>query len=141
MIFIVCPRIFMPHFLTIFNVNTHPCERSAMKIDKRDNSQDIFIDTLSFFNRNYSRKQISQGDFLMGNVDFLSPFKSQSEYFAQFFNVIIGVCDTKFRRHHLFQLYIETWQARGGVSKEKFWDFFILLNGHSLIPKLFINIK
>lgn len=74
-----------------------------MKIDKRDNSQDIFIDTLSFFTRNYSRKQISQGDFLMGNVDFFSPCKSQSEYFAQFFNVIIGVCsDTKFRRHHLF---------------------------------------
>ena len=50
----------MQHILTIFNKNTHTCERSAFEIVERNNFQDNFIDTLSSFTRKNSqeRKQI-----------------------------------------------------------------------------------
>lgn len=34
---IVCPKIFMLHIWTIFNRNTHTCERSEIEIDEREN--------------------------------------------------------------------------------------------------------
>lgn len=53
----VCSKIFMLHISTIFNKNSHTCERSAMEIDKREHYQDISIDTLSFLHK----KKVEQG--------------------------------------------------------------------------------
>lgn len=61
---IVCSKIFMLHVWTIFNKNTHTCERSAIEIDERENLHDIFIYTSSFFTQKNSkdRKPISYRD-------------------------------------------------------------------------------
>lgn len=65
-VLIVCPKIFMPHILTIFHKNTHTCERSAIEIDEKG--------TLSFF----SRKKLAGTKtdfvwrFIMGNVNIFS---------------------------------------------------------------------
>lgn len=51
---------FAAHF-DDFIKNIHTCERRAIKMDDRENFQDIFIDTLTVFTRNnlQKRKQIS----------------------------------------------------------------------------------
>lgn len=49
--------MFMLHISTIFNKNSHICERSAMEIDKREHYQDISIDTLSILHQ----KKVEQG--------------------------------------------------------------------------------
>lgn len=56
-VLIVCPKIFMPHILTIFHRNTHTCERIAIEIDERENFQDILIDLLSSFTRKIHRNK------------------------------------------------------------------------------------
>lgn len=49
--------IYAVHLDDFLNKNTHIFERNAIKIDKRENIQDIFIDTLSFFTRKNSKKR------------------------------------------------------------------------------------
>lgn len=55
----VYPNIFMQRLLEDFNINAHTCERRAIEIDERENTQHIFIDT-SFCSRKdaQDRKQI-----------------------------------------------------------------------------------
>lgn len=46
----VCPELLYCHILTIFDKHTctHTCERSLIEIDKRENNQDILIETFFF---------------------------------------------------------------------------------------------
>lgn len=55
---------FMQHIWTTLLKNIHYCERRAIKIDERENLQNVFIDTLTFFIRKKLQKlkQISFGD-------------------------------------------------------------------------------
>lgn len=56
--------IFMQLIWTVFNKKIHTCERNAIKIDEKENFQDIFIATLSFFtlSKSQDQKQISYGE-------------------------------------------------------------------------------
>lgn len=83
----VCPKICMQHFWKIIYKNTHTCERSAIETKGRENVQDIFISTLSFFT---GTKADFLGRYIMGNIYILSPFGNYSVYLAKFVNIFIG---------------------------------------------------
>ena len=61
---IVCSKLLLLSLFDDFLKNTHTCERNTVKIDERENIQDIVIKQLSFFTHKSSqeRKQISYGD-------------------------------------------------------------------------------
>lgn len=85
----VYPNIFMQRLLEDFNINAHTCERRAIEIDERENTQHIFIDT-SFCSRKdaQDRKQIFLQRFLMGII--FSPFGSHMKYIAIFPSYNLG---------------------------------------------------
>lgn len=122
---VVCINIYMQHIWTIFNENTHACERRrAIEINETENIDDIyiFVDTISF-------PLGTKTDFLqriiMVSDDIFSPLRSHLEYLAQFFNVIIQSTFMSVAMQNPCRLIfycIETrhWQAGGvGVSKEE----------------------
>ena len=47
----------MQHIWPIFNKNTHTCDKNGIDINERENFQDIFIHTFSFFTRKISQEK------------------------------------------------------------------------------------
>lgn len=47
----------MQYIWTVFNRNTHTCDKDAIKIDERENSQDNLIETISFVTQKNSQEQ------------------------------------------------------------------------------------
>lgn len=82
------------HFILFQDINAahledlkkyiHPCERSSIEINERENVQEIFSDTLFFTRKKCRNKNKFLMEIFNVNVYIFSPFESHSEHLAQF---------------------------------------------------------
>lgn len=70
-----------------FNENTHTCERSTIKLDKRETIQDNFIDILSFPSEKFTETE--KENITIGNMNIILHSKVTWNT-SQHFNVTSG---------------------------------------------------
>lgn len=94
---LVCPKYLCGTF-RLFLINTHTCEKSATQSNERENIQDMFIDTLSFFTRKKitgTKTNIFLTFFYNGKCIQLFSIR-YSLLIPRYFNVIIRVLSIYF---------------------------------------------
>lgn len=116
----------MQHMSTILNKIAHTCEKSAIEIDVRENIQEIFIATLSYFTQKNSqeRKQISYRNLKWEMLpSFLHSVvnRNTSHIFSTFSSGSIAMQNPN--KHHIFGRVSKSDKLKGAFQRRNVGKF------------------